>query len=113
MSIASPPPVQKKIAGVRDRHELRDPRCELERRNVGDVAEDVMRCERPQLRRDGVCDLLASVPDVREPEPCGRVEILGAVHVPDGRAFAAGEHELVTFDLSHRGKRVPEMGGGA
>ena len=66
--------------------------------------------ERSQLGRDGVGDLVAAVPDVREPEPCGRVEVLGAVRVPDRRALAAGEHELVALDLAHRGERVPEVG---
>ena len=74
------------------------------------VAEDVMRGERPQLRRDGVGDLRAAVADVREPEPRGRVEVLGAVRVPDAAALAAGEDELVPVDLAHRGKRVPEAG---
>ena len=85
-------------------HARRERECRL----VRVVAEDVVRGERSELRRDGVGDLGAAVADVREPEPRGPVEVLVAVRVPDARAVTTCEHELVPVDLPHRGEGVPE-----
>jgi hypothetical protein len=72
------------------------------------IAEDVVRSQGAELRRRRVRDLRPTVPDVREPEPGRGIDVRLAVRVPDGRALAAHEDELVTVDLSHRGERVPE-----
>ena len=97
--------------GIRQGRERGEAPRELQCGRVRVVAEDVVRGERPELGGDRVRDLAAAVADVREPEPRGRVEVLGAVRVPDARALAAREHELVPVDLAHRGERMPEPGG--
>jgi len=74
--------------GVLDGREVGESRRELERRRVRVVAEDVVRGEGPQLLGNGIGDLRAAVPDVDEPEPCRRVDVLVPVDVPDAAAFA-------------------------
>ena len=108
MSIASPPLDPKKTARVVDGREVGEPRREIQRGRVRVVAEDVVRRERAELLGDRVGDLGAAVADVDEPEPGGRVEVLVPVGVPNARALAAHEHELVPIDLAHRRERVPE-----
>ena len=75
------------------RREPGDTGGELECRLVGVVAEDVVRRERPQLRPHGVGDLDAAVPDVGEPEPGRRVDVLVALDVLDDRAVPLHDHE--------------------
>ena len=66
---------------VVDGCKVRDSRGELESRRVRVVAEHVVRRERTELRRHRVRDLGTAVADVREPETCGRVQVLRSVDV--------------------------------
>ena len=101
-------PAPEEHSGILHRNECGDPLRELERRHVREVTEDVVRGERAELYRDGVCDLRSAMADIDEPQTRGRVEIGSTVLVPDGRALTAHEDELVAFDLPHRRERVPE-----
>ena len=93
---------------VLDGRQLGETRGELESRLVRMVAEYVVRSERAELYRNRVCDLGSAVTDVREPETGRRIDVLRSVGVPDPRALAPDEHELVAVDLAHCGERVPE-----
>ena len=107
VSIASPPPRQRKIARIGHRRELHEAIDELERRRIGHVPERLERLERPQLLADGLRHVLAPVPDVRVPQTGRAVEVALPPIVPEVDALAAHDHELVPGDRRHVGERVP------
>ena len=78
-----------------------------QRRLVREVAEGVMRGERPHLLGRRLGDLGAAVADVGEPEPGGRVEVLAPV-ASQTRGPRRGQDELRAVDGAHRCERVPE-----
>ena len=107
VSIASPPPRQRKTRGSVHRRELDEAIDELERRRIGDVAERLEGLERPQLLADGLGHVLAPVPDVGVPETGRAVQVAPTLIVPQVHALAAHDHELVPRDGGHIGERMP------
>ena len=75
---------------------------ERDRLVVGELPERREVLERRDLLGGDLRELLASVPDLREPEATGRVEVLLAVHVGERGVLAAGhDHPLLV-----RGRQV-------
>ena len=94
--------------GALDRRDRRDPLRESGRRRIREVLERGVGLELPHLRRDRVGDLPPAVPDVAVPERGGRVEVASALGVPDVRALAAHDGELVLRNGGHVRERMPE-----
>ena len=101
-------PARQEHLRARLRRQTGKPIGQLERRAVGDVAEEVEALQRPQLGRDRLRDLLPSVTDVRVPEARRAVEVASPLLVPHEDALASGEHELGSVHRRHVGERVPE-----
>ena len=108
VSIASPPPVVRKILALLERRQAGEPVGQLERGRRCGIAEDRPRLELPHLRGHGVGDLGAAVPDVAVPEARRAVEVAIAFLVPEPDALAAADHELVAADGGHVRERMPE-----
>ena len=107
VSIASPPPRQRKTRGSGIGESCDEAIHELERRRVGDVAERLEGLERPQLPADRLGHVLAGVADVGVPEAGRPIQVAPAAVVPEIHALAARDDQLVPCDRGHIGERMP------
>ena len=79
--------------GLIARRDLREARCQLDRRDRGGLGRAGIG-EGARLARHRVADLLAAMADIDQPEPRQRIDILVPVDILDHHAFAFDENFL-------------------
>ena len=102
------PTAREEHLGAADQGESRHSVGELERHRGHDVAEVRVGRQRRHLRRRGLADLGTAPSDVAVPEGRRRIEVAGAVDVPDVAAVPSVQDELASRgDRGHVGERMP------